>query len=88
MLPAAVAASTAVTAQSKSTCNRACLTGFADTYLKALTGNTLTSVPLAANAKITINGRVVKLADAFWDAADRIVYRFDIVNERLGDVAT
>jgi hypothetical protein len=45
-------------------------------------------VPLAANAKITINGRSVTLADAFWDAADRIVYRFDIVNDRLGDVAT
>jgi len=45
-------------------------------------------VPLAANAKITFNGRAVKLADAFWDSADRIVYRFDIVNDRLGDVAT
>jgi len=81
-------ASTAVTAQSKSACNRACLTGFADSYLKALAGNTPNAVPLAANAKVTINGRIVKIADAFWDAADRIVYRFDIVNDRLGDVAT
>lgn len=62
-----------VTAQSKPACNRACLTGFADTYLKALTANTPNAVPLA---------------DAFWDTADRIVYRFDIVNDRLGDVAT
>jgi hypothetical protein len=87
-LAAALTAGAVVTAQSKSTCNRACLTGFADTYLKALTGNAPNTVPLAANAKITINGRVVRLADAFWDAADRIVYRFDIVNDRLGDVAT
>ena len=87
-LAAALTAGAVVTAQSKSACNRACLTGFADTYLKALTGNAPNAVPLAANAKITINGRVVRLADAFWDAADRIVYRFDIVNDRLGDVAT
>jgi hypothetical protein len=87
-LAAALATTTAITAQSKSACTRACLTGFADTYLKALAGNTPNAVPLAANAKITINGRVVKLAEAFWDAADRIAYRFDIVNDRLGDVAT
>ena len=46
------------------------------------------AVPLAASARITLNGRVVPLADAFWDTADRIVYRFDIVNDRLGDVVT
>jgi len=32
-------------------------------------------VPLAANAKITFNGRVVPLAQAFWDGAERTVYR-------------
>jgi hypothetical protein len=69
-------------------CNRACLTGFADTYLKALTANTPNVVPLASTAKITFNGRVVKLDQAFWDSADRTVYRFDIVNPRMGDVAT
>jgi hypothetical protein len=69
-------------------CNRACLTGFADTYLKALTANTPNAVPLAPTAKITFNGRVVKLDQAFWDSADRTVYRFDIVNPRMGDVAT
>jgi hypothetical protein len=87
-LAAAVATSIAINAQSKSACNRACLSGFADIYLKALAANTPNAVPLAANAKITINGRVVKLADAFWDSADRVAYRFDIVNDRLGDVAT
>ena len=88
VLAAALTASAVVTAQSKSACNRACLVGFADTYLKALAGNAPNAVPLAANAKVTINGRLVRLADAFWDAADRIAYRFDIVNDRLGDVAT
>ena len=45
-------------------------------------------MPLAPNAKITLNGKMVPRANAFWDNADRTVYRFDIVNQRLGDVAT
>jgi hypothetical protein len=59
-----------------------------DTYLRALTANTPAAVPLAPGAKVTINGRAVPLAQAFWDGAERTVYRFDIVNERLGDTAT
>jgi hypothetical protein len=74
--------------QAKTDCNRACLTGFADTFLEALAANTPNAVPLAPAAKVTINGRTVPLAQAFWDAAERPVYRFDIVNERLGDAAT
>ena len=69
-------------------CNRACLTGVVDTYFQALAANTPGKVPLAANAKITLNGRVMPLAQAFWDSAERTVYRFDIVNERLGDTGT
>jgi len=69
-------------------CNRACLTGVIDTYVRALTANTPATVPLAPNAKVTLNGRSVPLAQAFWDSAERAVYRFDIVNTRLGDTAT
>jgi hypothetical protein len=69
-------------------CNRACLTGLVDTYFKALAANTPGTVPLAATAKVTLNGRAVPLAQAFWDSAERTVYRFDIVNERLGDTGT
>jgi hypothetical protein len=69
-------------------CNRACLTGFVDTYFQALTANAPGKVPLAGNAKVTFNGRAVSLAQAFWDSAERTVYRFDIVNERLGDTGT
>jgi len=75
-------------AQAPAPCNRACLTGIVDTYFKALTANTPASVPLAPNAKITLNGKVVPLAGAFWDSADRAVYRWDIVNERQGDTGT
>ena len=82
----AVAVSGAVSARTD--CNRACLTGVVDTYLKALAANTPGAVPLAPDAKVTINGRIVKLDEAFWDGAERTVYRFDIVNERLGDTGT
>jgi len=75
-------------ASAKTDCNRACLTGVVDTYLKALAANTPRDVPLAPSAKVTFNGRAVKLDQAFWDGAERTVYRFDIVNERLGDTAT
>jgi hypothetical protein len=81
-----IAATAATTA--KTDCNRACLTGFVDTYYKALAANAPSTVPLAPNAKITFNGRLVKLDGGFWDSAERTVYRFDIVNERLGDVAS
>jgi hypothetical protein len=81
-----IAASAAATA--KTDCNRACLTGFVDTYYKALAANAAAAVPLAPNAKVTFNGRLVKLDQGFWESAERTVYRFDIVNERLGDVAS
>ena len=72
----------------QTTCNRACLTGFVDTYFNALVANDASKVPLAPTAKITSNARTVRLADAFWPAAERTIYRFDIVNERLGDTGT
>jgi hypothetical protein len=72
----------------QTTCNRACLTGFVDTYFKALAANDPAAVPLAPSAKLTSNGKAVRLADAFWASADRTIYRWDIVNERLGDTGT
>ena len=71
-------------AAAQSNCNRACLTGCVDTYFKALAANDPAAVPVAPNAKITSNGKAVRLAQAFWPSADRTVYRWDIVNERRG----
>src|SRR5215510_6970075 len=48
-------------------CNRTCLTGLVDTYFKALAANAPATVPLAPAAKVTLNGRAVPLAQAFWD---------------------
>ena len=75
-----------VTAQE--TCDRACLTGFVDRYFEALQANQPASLPLARSVKITSNGSLVGLEDSFWDEAEETVYRWDIVNERLGDTGT
>ena len=72
----------------RAACDRACLTGFADTYFKALVDNHASAVPLAPNVKVTLNGQAMKLDQAFWDSAERTIYRWDIVNEQLGDVAS
>jgi hypothetical protein len=77
-----------VLVHAKPACDRACLTGFVDTYFTALAANRAGSVPLATTAKITTNGQETKLDQAFWDSAERTVYRWDIVNEQLGDVAS
>jgi hypothetical protein len=69
-------------------CDRTCLTGFADSVLDALTANDPAAVPLAAGAKVTNNGNEGGLDLAFWDSAESIIYRWDIVNPDLGDSAT
>ena len=87
LVAAALALVASAVVSAKTDCNRACLTGFVDTYFKALAANTPGAVPLAPTAKVTFNGRAVTLDQGFWDSAERTVYRFDIVNERLGDAA-
>jgi hypothetical protein len=75
-------------ARAQADCNRACLTGFVDTFYTALAANTPATVPLAATAKITHNGRVMKLDQAFWASAEKTVYRFDIADPTVGNVAS
>ena len=70
------------------TCDRACLIPYIDAYYAALVANDASALPQAANARITLNGKDVELADAFWDTATSVRWRFDIVNERLGDTGT
>lgn len=75
-------------ASAQALCDRACLTGFVDDYFEALADGDARSVPLARNAKITLNGRETRLGETFWDGAGETVYRWDIVNQRLGDTGT
>jgi hypothetical protein len=69
-------------------CDRVCLTAFIDSYFKGLIASKTDEIPLAANAKITRNGKRMSLAETFWDSAERTIYRWDIVNERMGDTGT
>src|SRR5688500_7097748 len=69
-------------------CNRACLTGFVDAYYQTLIANTPASLPQAAKARITLNGKQSALAATFWPSAKAVRWRFDAVNERLGDTGT
>lgn len=70
------------------TCDRACLTLVADTWLNALTANNPAPVPLSNEVTITNNGKLGGIDQTFWDSADQIIYRWDIVNQRQGDTAT
>jgi hypothetical protein len=72
----------------RSNYERPALTGYIDQYLKALIANNASEVPLAAGAKITLNGDIKSLAETFWDNAESITYRFDILNTRRGDTGT
>lgn len=75
-------------AAAQTSCDRACLEGHLNTYLEALYANTPGAVPLARDAKISDNNRLVDLRAAFWEEASETAYRWDIANPRLGDVAT
>jgi hypothetical protein len=69
-------------------CDRACLTGYVDSYFAALKSNNAQGLPQAAKARITENGVEKRLAETFWASAEDPVYRFDIVNVRRGDTGT
>ena len=74
--------------QAQNSCDRACLEGHISNYLDALYANAPDTVPMATDAKISDNNRLVNLRTAFWDGAADTAYRWDIANPRLGDVAT
>ena len=78
----------ATPAAAQAPCDRACLTKVIDDYFAALIANDAGALRQAARARITENGSEKKLADTFWDGAQSIAYRFDIVNINRGDTGT
>ena len=78
----------ATPASAQTACDRACLTKIVDGYFAALIANDAGALRQAARARITENGTETKLADTFWDGAQSIAYRFDIVNTNRGDTGT
>lgn len=69
-------------------CDRACLTEFVDAWFDGLIANDASAIPLAADAKITLNDDVVDVGDAFWNEASAVQARIDIANPRWGDTGT
>jgi hypothetical protein len=84
----AALAAGATSASAQAPCDRACLTRVIDAYFAALIANDAGALRQAARARITENGADKKLADTFWDGAQSIAYRFDIVNTNRGDTGT
>jgi hypothetical protein len=51
------------------TCDRACLDGFADRYLKALKANDPSGLPVTPGVKFTEDGQRLQLGDGLWNTA-------------------
>ena len=64
-------------------CDRACLTRVVDVYVAALVANDPSRLPLAPNAKLTLNDDVVPAGRLFWDQAASVQARIDITSAGL-----
>lgn len=69
-------------------CDRACLTGFMDGYLKAQEAHNAAALPLAKSVKLTENGAAIKTGEGFFRTAGSPTYRLDIADPEMGGVAT
>ncbi len=62
-------------------CDRACLEGFLDSYLKALAARSPSSLPLTRDARYTENGVTLKPGDGLWGTIDSLGdYRLSFVD--------
>jgi hypothetical protein len=69
-------------------CNRACLEGVIDQYLKALVAHDPSSLPLSKDVKYTENNQVIAVGDGFWKTAQGIgSYRHVFADPEVGQVA-
>ncbi len=81
-------AQSAAAAQSAASCDNACLKGFVDGYIDALSHRDATKLPVAKEVKYTENGRVLDLGEGFWHTAGApIPYRDYILDPSTGSVA-
>src|SRR3984885_7293619 len=69
-------------------CGRACLEGFVDQYLDALTAHDPKLVPLAKNVKFTENGQKLLIPDGLWNSmVGKGTYRLFVDDPQAGSVA-
>ena len=68
-------------------CDRDCLAGFMDTYLKALVAHDSSKLPVTKNVKYSENGVRLNLNDGLWHTASAMpTYRVDVLDEKNGQV--
>ena len=53
-------------------CNRACLEGVIDQFLKAMVKHDPKAAPLSEDIKYTENAQVIKTGDGFWKTAQAV----------------
>jgi hypothetical protein len=86
-----VAASLALAAAganaAESNCDRACLAGAMDSYLRALVRHDPGSLDTTRNVKYTENGVRLNLGDGLWQTAAAMpTYRLDVIDDEAGQV--
>ena len=80
--------STGVAAQNATSCDNACLKGFMDGYIDALSHRDAAKLPVVKEVKYTENGRVLDLGQGFWlTAGAPIRYRDYVFDVSSGGVA-
>src|SRR5580658_2673716 len=68
-------------------CNRGCLAGVMDSYLKALVSHDPGKMSVARNVKYTENGVRLNLGDGLWQTAAALpTYRLDVIDDEAGQV--
>ena len=82
------AGASAASAAMAAACDRACLTGFNDAYLAALTANDASQLDTADSVRFTENGKELKLTEGLWALARSLgPYRQDMAEVPAGQTA-
>ena len=69
-------------------CNRACLEGLIDQYLKAVVAHDPSKVPLSKDVMYTENNQAIEVGDGFWKTAQGLGnYRHVFADPEFGQVA-
>jgi hypothetical protein len=77
----------AFSAHASDRCDRACLVGFADQYLRALVAHDAARLPLAHDVRYTENGQALDLNDGLWGTATGLGrYRNEFEDPQAGQV--
>lgn len=87
-LAALAAAAPAMAQPAAPSCDRACLTGVVDAYLKAMVAHDPSQAPFAAGARFTENTSILPLSDGLWLTSTAIdPYRILVLDPETAQVA-